>query len=90
MNGKDHPVTSYIPLRPPRTNFRDYSDIFKNDPFFDLPFLNFPTSLHVKRLALKGKKMRMDHPFILGFCQNLTFYSVFTNIFPLWGKNPLS
>ena len=55
-------------------------------PKMDLHFLHFPTSLHVKRLAPKGKKMRMDHPFILGFCQNVTFDMVFTIIFPLSGK----
>ena len=37
-----------------------------------LRFLHLPTSLQVKRLAPKGKKMRMDHPFILEPCQNLT------------------
>ena len=42
-------------------------------PKMDLRILHFPTSLHVKRLAPKGEKMRMDHPFILGFCQNVTF-----------------
>ena len=56
----------------------------------DLRFLHFPTSLHVKRLAPKGKKMRMDHPFILGFCRNVTFYMVFTIIFSLLGQNPIS
>ena len=50
----------------------------------DLPFLHFPTSLQVKRLAPKGKKMRMEHPFILGFCQNIICYMVFTIIF--WAK----
>ena len=39
----------------------------KFGPKMDLRFLHFPTSLQVKRLAPKGKKMRMDHPFILGF-----------------------
>ena len=52
--------------------------------------LHFPTSLQVKRLAPKGKKMRADHPFILGFCQNLTFDRAFTVVFQLVGQNPLS
>ena len=56
-------------------------------PKMDLRFLRFPTSLRVKRLAPKGKKMRMDHPFILDFCQNLIFYEVFTIIFQLFGYN---
>ena len=56
----------------------------------DLRFLHFPTSLQVKRPRPKGKKMRMDHPFILGFCQNVTFDMVFTIFFQLLGGNPLS
>ena len=47
----------------------------------ELAFLHFPTSLQVKRPPPKGKKMRMDHPFILGFCQNVTFDMVFTIMF---------
>ena len=62
----------------------------KFGPEMDLHFLHFPTSLQVKRLAPQGKKMRMDHPFILGFCKNLTFYIVFTIMFQLFGQNPLS
>ena len=55
-------------------------------PKMDLRFLHFPTSLHVKRLAPKGKKMRMDHPFILGFCQNVTFYLYLPYVFNFGGK----
>ena len=58
-------------------------------PKMDLHFLHFPTSLHVKRPHPKAKKMRMDHPFILGFCQNLTFDSVY-NIFRSCSENKLS
>ena len=54
----------------------------------DLRFLHSPTSLHVKKPRPKGKKVRMDHPFILGFCQNLTFDIVFTICFPLFSENP--
>ena len=32
----------------------------------------------------------MDHPYILGFCQNLTFYIVFIIIVHLCGQNQLS
>ena len=62
----------------------------KCGPKMDLSFLHLPTSLQVKRPRPKGKKMRMDHPFILGFCQNVTFDMVFTIIFPFFRKNPLS
>ena len=58
--------------------------IFKKyGPEMDLHFLHFPTSLQIKRLAPKGKKMRMDHPFMLDFC---TFNIVFTIIFHFFGK----
>ena len=62
----------------------------KLGPQMGLRFLHFPTSLQVKRLAPKGKKMRMDHPFIVGFCQNVTFDIVFTIIFLCFRKNQLS
>ena len=52
-------------------------------PTMDLCFFHFPTSLHVNRPRPKGKHMRMDHPFILGFCQTVTFYIVFTIILSL-------
>ena len=65
--------------------------IFSNyGPEMDLRFLHFPTSLQVKRLAPKGRKMRMDHPFILGFCQNVTFDIVFTIMCQLFRKKQLS
>ena len=54
---------------------------FKFGRKMDLPFLHFPTSLQVKRPRPKGKKMRMDHPFILVFCKNVTFDTVFSIIF---------
>ena len=46
----------------------------------DLRFLHFSTSVQVQKLAPKGKKMRMDHPFILDVCQYVTFDIVFTII----------
>ena len=83
---RSHP-TSYILVLEP---FLGTTFIFSGfGPKMDLRFLHFPTSLRVKRLAPKGKKMRMDHPFILGFCQHVTFDMVFTIIFSLFGKNPL-
>ena len=84
IDGKDHPITSYIPHFVPRTNLLDYSYIFK------IWTQHGPTSLQVQRPPPKGKKMRMDHPCILGFCQNVTFDLVFSMIFPLLGENPLS
>ena len=59
-------------------------------PKMDLRILHFPTSLQVKRPSPKGQKMRMDQPFILGFCQNVSFDSVFTIIFSLFGQKQLS
>jgi len=56
----------------------------------DLRVLHFPTSLQVKQLAPKGKKVRMDHPFILGFCQNVTFDIVFTIIVSYFPERKLS
>ena len=56
----------------------------------DLQCLHFPTSLQVKRLAPKGKQMRMDHPFILGFCQHVTFDMVFTISLHIFLKKTLS
>ena len=62
----------------------------KSGPKMDLPFLHFPTSLYAKRPCPKGKKMRVDHPFILGFCRNVTFDILFTIMLSLFGQNPLS
>ena len=59
-------------------------------PKMDPRVLHFPTFLHVKRPRPKGKKMRIDNPFILGFCQNVAFHIVFTIIFYHFGQNPLS
>ena len=53
-------------------------------------FSSFPDLATVKRLALKGKKMRMDHPFILGFCQHVTFYIVFIMILSVFRNTQLS
>ena len=52
----------------------------------DLPFLHFSTSLQVKRLAPKGTKMRMDHPFILDLCENVTLDIVCTISFSFFRK----
>ena len=62
----------------------------KCGPKMDLRFLHFPTSLQVKRPRPKGKKMRMDHPFILGFCQNVIFDVAFTINVSLFGQKLLS
>ena len=84
---RSHP-TSHILVSEP--TFWTTLIFSKFGPKMDLRVLHFPTSLQVKRPTPKGKKMRMDHPFILGFCQNLTFYIVFTLICSLLGENPLS
>ena len=84
---RSHPTSPFILLEPICWTTLIFS---KFGPEMDVRSLHFPTSLQVKRLALKRKKMRMDQSFILGFCQNLTFDMVFTIIFSLFGQNPLS
>ena len=81
---RSHPTSPFILPEPIFWTIRIFSGF---GPKMDQRFLHFPTSLHVKRLASKGKKMRMDHPFILGFCQNVTFDIVFTIIFHFFGKS---
>ena len=60
----------------------------KFGPEMDLRVLHFPTSPQVKRPTPKGNKMRMDHPFILGFCQNVFFYISYLPYIcvNVWGK----
>ena len=82
---RSHPTSHILVLEPIFGTTLIFSGF---GPKMDLRVLHFPTSLHVKRPRPKGKKMRMDHPFILGFCQNLTFDMVFTIIFPFWGEKP--
>ena len=72
---RSHPTSHILVLEPICWTILIFSQF---GPNVDLYFLNLPTSLQVKRLAPKGKKMRMDHPFIVGFCQNVTFDMVFT------------
>ena len=84
---RSHPTSPFIL---PEPTFWTTLIFSKFGPKMDLRFLHFPTSLHVKRVAPKGKKMRMDHPFILGSCQHVIFDKVFTIIFSLVGQNPLS
>ena len=90
MHGKDHPVTAYIPRFYPGTNLcwllSDFQNMPQNGPTFS-SFADLPVS---KKLALKAKKMRMDTPFTLGLCQNVTFDIVFIMIFQFWWQNPLS
>ena len=84
---RSHPTSHILVLEPIFWTTLIFS---RFGPKMDLRILHFPTSLHVKRPRPKGKKMRMDHPFILGFCQNVTFDVAFTIIFSLFGQNPLS
>ena len=67
---RSHPTSHILVSEPTFWTTLIFSRI---GPEMDLHFLHFSNFLHVKRLAPKGKKMRMDHPFILGFCQNVTF-----------------
>ena len=84
---RSHPTSPFILPEPICRTTLIFS---KCGPKMDLRFLHFPTSLQVNKLDPKGNKMRMDHPFILGFCQNVTFDMVFTIIFSLFGQNLLS
>ena len=82
---RSHPTSPFIL---PEPIFWTTSIFSKFGPKMDLHFLHFPTSLQMKRLAPKGKKMRMDHPFILGFCQDVSFYIVFTITFQFFSEKP--
>ena len=82
---RSHPTSPFILQEPICWTTFIFS---KFGPEMDLPFVHFPTSLQVKRLAPKGTKMRMDHPFILGFCQNVSFDMVFTILFPFVSEKP--
>ena len=82
-----HPTSHILVLEP----FFGTTLIFSGlGPKMDLHSLHFPTSLQVKRPRPKGRTMRMEHPFILGFFQNVIFDIVFTIIFSLFGRHPLS
>ena len=80
---RSHPTSHILVSEPVFWTTLTFS---KNGPEMELHVLHFPTSLQVKRLAPKGKEMRVDHPFILYFCQNLSFYVVSTIIFQLFGQ----
>ena len=80
---RSHPTSHILVLEPIFWTTFIFS---RFGPKMDLRFLHFPTSLQVKRPRPEGKKMRMDHPFILGVYQNLSLYIVFTIIFPFWVK----
>ena len=82
---RSHPTSHFILPEPISGTTLIFSGF---GPKMDLRFLHFPTSLHVKRQAPKGKKMRMDHPFILGFCQNLIFDMVSSIIWSLFRQKP--
>ena len=84
---RSHPTSHILVLEPICWTTFIFSRI---GPKMDLRFLHFPTSLRVKRLAPNGKKMRMDHPFILGFCQNVTFDIGFIIICSFIRKNKRS
>ena len=82
---RSHPTSPFILPEPIFWTTLIFS---KFGPNMDLRFLHVPTSLQVKRPRPKGNKKRMDHPFILYFCQYLTFYIVFTIFFQLFGAKP--
>ena len=80
---RSHPTSPFVL---PEPVFWTTFTFPKFDPEMDLPLVHFPQ----QRPAPQGKRMRMDHPFILCFCQNVTFDIVFTIIFSLFGQNLLS
>ena len=80
---RSHPTSHIFVLEPIFWTILIFSGF---GPKMDLRVLHFPTSLQVKRSRPKGKKMRMDHPFILVVCQNVTFDMVSTIVVP-FGKN---
>ena len=84
---RSHPTSHILVLKPFVGTILIFSGF---GPKTDLHFLHFPTSLQVTKLAGKGKKTRMDHPFILAFCQHVTFDMVFTISFPFFLKTQLS
>ena len=90
MDGKDHPVTSYISHCGPGTNFLDYSYISKIWTKTGPTLSSFPDLPIGKKTGPQRKKMPMDHPFILGFCQNVIFYIVFSILFSFVRKHQLS
>ena len=67
---RSHPTSHILVLGPVFWTTPIFS---KCEPKMDLRVLRFPTSLQVKRPRPKGKKMRMDQPLTLGFCQKVTF-----------------
>ena len=84
---RSHPTSHILVLEPIFGTTLIFSGF---GPKMDLRFLHFPTSLQVKRPRPKGTKMRMDHPFILGFCEDVTFYIVFRMILQFVRQHPLS
>ena len=82
---RSHPTSHILVLEPIFWTTLIFS---RFGPKMDLRFVHFSTPLQVKRPppSPKGKEMRMDHPFILVFCQTLTFYIVFTITFPFFRK----
>ena len=83
---RSHPTSPFIL---PEANFWTTFIFSEFGPEMDLRLLHFPTSLHIKRLAPKGEKMRMDHPSILDFCQHVTFDMAFTVYFSFSEKKQL-
>ena len=62
----------------------------KLDPTWTYVFFIFQPPYKWKDHSPKGKKMRMDHPFILGFCQKVTvdivFYNIYNHFITFWSK----
>ena len=83
---RSHPTSHILVLEP---IFGLFLYFHKTTPKWTYIFFIFHLPTSEKTTPPKGKKMRMDHPFILGFCQNVTFYIVVTIIFQFVRKKTL-
>ena len=87
INGKDHPVTSYIPHFGPGTYVLDYSYIFQklplNGPTFS-SFCNLPTSKQTTSQRKTNAHGPSLHIRFLSKCHYL--YGIYHHFFTFWSK----
>ena len=87
MNGKDHPVTSYISLCPPRTNFVDYSYIFNFWTTKWLTFYSFPNLAISKKTGPQSKRNAHGPSLHIRFLSKCDFLYCIYNHVRFFGKN---